>query len=161
MSRLLIPTLLLAAAGPARAGELRHAGNFGLGFGGGTYGGGISAKYFASDTTAFQGTLNAWANKNGSAIVANGDYLVEMPDLANLDGMDIGWSIGPGVGLGLETAGSYNSVTLGISGLAGLEFNLNVIPLDIVLEYRPRLLLIDIVDFELVTFGGHVRYYFG
>ena len=161
MSRLLIPALLLAAAGPARAEGLRHAGNFGLGLGGGTYGGGLSAKYFASDTMAFQGTLNAWANSNSSAIIMNGDYLVEMPDLANLDGMDIGWSVGPGVGLGLVTVDDYNSVTLGISGLAGLEFNLKVIPLDIVLEYRPRLLLIDTVDFDLVTFGGHVRYYFG
>lgn len=64
------------------------------------------------------------------------------------------------VGPGLVTTEHTNGVTLGISGVAGLEFSLNVIPLDVVLEYRPRLLLIDEVDFDLVTFSGHVRYDF-
>ncbi len=161
----------LALAAAAHAGAVRHAGNIGVGLGGagsfgnaGVGGGGLSVKYFTSDSMAIQGLVNARGGSGYSWLGLNGDYLLEQPALGNPEGLEIAWCVGPGLGLGLatyDTAGGTESwVAVSAGGVAGLEFNLEVIPLDIVLEYRPSLVLLPDLEFALVNFGGQVRYYF-
>ena len=74
------------------------------------------------------------------------------------DVMELGWCVGPGVWLGVG-----NSFWLGVNGTLGLEFNFIPVPIDLVLEYKPALKLVDSdsgVGFNPVSFGGHVRIYF-
>jgi len=142
--------------------SLRHGGNFGLGFGGDTYGGGLSGKYWITDGSAIQATVA------GGGYVSNGDgnlrmsiiadYLVEMPLLGQGEGIEIGWSVGPGAGLELA---ANQDTALRLYGVAGLEFDLTVIPLDFVLEYRPVIRMEeDYFELRPINFGGHLRWYF-
>jgi len=71
--------------------------------------------------------------------------------LLNLD-----WSYGVGAGI----ASRNDNVALAASGVLGLELNINVIPVDLVLEYRPSLLISPDIDLEIVDFTGHLRFYF-
>lgn len=182
VSRLLVFFLSAALtlfANTATAGDsLRHSGNFGLGFGGGSFsgasfGGGLSGKYWLSDTSAVQATIsgtgsgfNVGYNTSSSAISA--DYLIEMPIITSKDELELAWNAGPGVGVSQWSYGNYRATTLGVSGVVGLEINLKVIPIDIVVEYRPLILLGESYSWMgtssnnliLVNTSSHIRYYF-
>lgn len=133
---------------------IRQGGNFGLGVGT-SYGlTGLSLKYFMSDSQAVQGT--AGVGFGGNYIGATLDYLLEIPEFVQSDVLNIGPSIGLGGALGL----SDSSIALGINGVAGLEFMLNPIPIDFVVEWRPGLRIIPNPDLALLGFAAHVRYYF-
>ncbi|OIP35048.1 MAG: hypothetical protein AUK47_17330 [Deltaproteobacteria bacterium CG2_30_63_29] len=141
----------------AQADEVRSAGNFGLGLGGGTGTSGLSMKYFVNNSNAFQGVVGVWGlgRNHGSVIGLSADYLWEGPALASGSVLELGWNIGLGA-----FAGTGDAFWLGAAGVLGLEFNFRPIPIDIVLEYRPGLLILERVDADLINFGGHLRYYF-
>ena len=52
-----------------------------------------------------------------------------------------------------------DAIKLGVNGVAGLEFNFNPVPIDLVIEYRPGIHIIPNVDPDLIGFGAHVRVY--
>lgn len=172
MNRKLLPVLfaasLFAAAPDAQAIELadriRQAGSFGIGFGGGLGPSGLSAKYYFSKDFALQGVLGGygwgyygWGNDRfgGAGFGVAVDFLFEGPAIHETDVFELGWNIGPGVWLG---AGP--DTWFGISGSLGLEFNFHPVPIDIVIEYKPALRIVDVVAFNPVNFGAHVRIYF-
>ncbi len=64
-------------------------------------------------------------------------------------------AIGPGVGIAVAD----NYFGAAVSGALGLEFNFNVIPIDLVLEWRPPLAIVPGVHFHPVGFTGHIRIY--
>ena len=66
------------------------------------------------------------------------------------------WSFGLGAGVGVRD----DNTGIAAAGVAGLEFNFTVIPIDLVLEYRPTLAIHPDVDLDLVDFSGHLRFYF-
>jgi len=140
--------------------SLRQPGSFGIGLGSGSsayyYSGGISGKYFLGADTAAQAVIGFGGGIGADWISISPDFLYEMPALATLDPMEIAWNLGVGGTLMLWD----NGVGLAARGVVGLEFDLLVIPLDIVLEYRPGVLVVPSLDLDLVSFGGHVRYYF-
>ncbi len=156
-------SLILSAAAWAvePAPAVRGGGHFGIGFGGGTAVSGISGKYFLADAMALQfvvGGAGYGRDDFDSSLGVDVDVLWEMPALAHAAGaFELGWSAGVG---GWAWVG--DPFWLGANGIVGLEFNLEPIPLDIVLEYRPALRVVpDGLGFDLVDFGGHVRFYFG
>ncbi len=172
----LIPLALLTAAlthAPAAdaielANPIRSAGSWGIGFGGGSRVSGISAKYFASNTIAIQGVVGAWGYNRAygpywpagstyrTGVGFNVDLLFELPTIATAgDVMELGWSVGPGVLLGIG-----EPFAVGAMGVLGLEFNFIPVPIDLVIEYRPTLYLTPGPGFDPVNFGGHVRIYF-
>ena len=55
---------------------------------------------------------------------------------------------------------SFEATDDGRNGVLGLEFNFIPVPIDLVIEYKPSLLLIDHIDFSAYSFCGHVRIYF-
>lgn len=169
-----VATALLCALGvqPAQAQAVRQAGNVGIGVGSGTLASLLSLKYFPSTSTAFQfnlGVHNTRRSYYGDAIALGFDYLLEQPSFGGSGGFEVAWNIGPGVSLGLSDGRYENFWIVGVSGVIGLEFLINVIPIDVVLEYRPSLFIYndnfndrgrDGFAIDLVEFGAHIRYFF-
>lgn len=165
---LLFASLALSAA-PAEAKPVRTPGRFGLGIGSGTMANGLSAKYFAAKEHALQFNLgvfggggidNRWRRFGGLGLSA--DYLFEMPTLVKAgQAFELAWNVGAGIGIGLDDDDRGDDFfALAASFVLGLEFNFIPVPIDIVLEYRPGLLLTPDVDFDAVDFTGHIRFYF-
>ena len=154
---------LFADRDPPEVSSLRRAGSFGLGLGGGTSTGGLSAKYFVRETLAVQGVVGAGYGARSDAdgwsagLGLGADLLFEGLSFAELDGVELGWSVGPGVGLWAYD----DQVALAAAGVVGLEACLLTFPLDVVVEYRPRMLLVPDVGFDWFSLSGHIRYYFG
>mgnify|MGYP000571700278 FL=1 len=161
MTRPLALTALAASllwAPSALAGaKHRTAGSTGIGLGGGTTGGGISAKHFLSEGTAVQGVVGL-AGFEGDGLQLNADYLMEQPVIASAEPFDVAWNFGVGAGVALFP--EHNLLGLGVSGIAGVEFAFVPIPLDLVLEYRPTLGVLPGVGLDLVNFSGHLRWFF-
>lgn len=146
--------------------HFREKGHFGLGLGAGTSVAGVSMKYFLADAFSIQGVVGLSGYGGNEALGVSADFLFEMPAFyKNAEALDIAWELG---------AGAYtwigNDLHFGIQGVAGIQFNLNVIPLDIVLEYRPNFHFAgpyygnnpnynDGFYFDPVSFGGHIRFY--
>jgi len=172
MFRKLLPAALLAALGAAPldaqaielANPIREAGHWGIGLGGGLGPSGVSVKWFMAKALSLQGVVgfygggNAYGSDNANAggLGIQADLLFELPTIVMAgDVMELGWAVGPGVWTSI--GGDF---WLGVNGTLGLEFNFIPVPIDVVIEYKPSLLLIDNVDFSPYSFGGHVRIYF-
>lgn len=146
----------------ASRSSVRTAGRFGLGLGAGTSTGGVSGKYWMDETKAVQLVVGAGygqrADRDGwsSGLGLSGDFLFEGSSFAVVDDVEFGWSLGPGVGLWAND----DYFALAVAGVAGIEMGVLVFPLDLVLEYRPRVLVVPDVGFDWVNFSAHVRYYF-
>ena len=166
MLLLLALTLLspdaLAVHGP---GPFREPRRFGLGLGAGTSTAGLSAKYFFSERLALQGVIGAGYGAgyssgpggdwdDGAALGA--DLLFEMPAFFQDEGIELAWALGPGAAVWIGD----DWAALAVSGALGFECNITAAPIDLIVEYRPRLLLAPDVDTDFVNFTGHIRYYF-
>jgi hypothetical protein len=152
--------ILLACllASPAHAVAPRNGATFGIGLGAGFGVSGISGKYWLGEKNAFQGVIGGWGfGRTGSSLgLGLGlDYLWEMPTITQAGPMLLGWNLGVGGTLGIATP-----LSAGVSGVAGLEFNFQPVPIDVTIEYRPGLFLAPVIGADLVNFSGHVRYHF-
>lgn len=149
---------LLLAAAPAHAVAPRNGATLGIGLGGGFGVSGISGKYWLGDKNAFQGVIGGWGFGRTGSTIGLGvglDYLWEMPTVTQAGPLLLGWNLGLG-----GTLGVASPVWAGASGVAGLEFNFQPVPIDITLEYRPGLFILPSVGADLVNFSGHIRYHF-
>ena len=71
--------------------------------------------------------------------------------------IDLAWHVGGGLGLALfESAPVFD---LAAAFVLGLQLDINVIPIDIVVEYRPKV-VVTAPAFDLVDFTAHIRYFF-
>lgn len=161
---------LCSTSALAKGGKTYASGNLGLGLGVGTLASGLSGKYMTGDS-ALQFNIGLHINdygRYGDAIALGGDYLFEMNRLLDKGDFEIGWNLGPGVGLTFSDSGFWAASA---SFVLGLEFVINVIPVDIVLEYRPSLYVFnsrydywyrgnDGFGLDLVNFGAHIRFFF-
>jgi len=87
------------------------------------------------------------------------DYLIELPDIVTAgDAFVLGWNAGIGGALGV--ADGHSDLAIAAAGIVGLEFRIIPVPIDIVLEYRPGLLIVPDVAFDAVDFTAHIRFYF-
>lgn len=167
---LLIPASAFAASGWKGGKQVRTAGNVGIGLGTGTFASGLSLKYFPDSAIAFQGNIGFWRDRwwgkkndwryygGGDSLAISADVLFEQPVFAGNGDIDLAWNFGLGGGLGLS---DYNdTIGFAAAGVLGLEVLINVIPIDLVLEFRPTVLIVPDVHFDLVDFTGHIRYYF-
>lgn len=153
---------LLPAEALARS-QVRQAGNFGIGLGAG-YASGLSGKYLLTEATAIQVTLGTFGALEGEGNVdgfaVGGDFLVEMPAFFRHPSIELAWNIGGGVGFSVIDTAFDDDLSISVQGVLGFEVNLVPIPLDVVIEYRPELRLIEDADFDVFDLGAHVRYYF-
>lgn len=159
-TRFILPVLLVIAAlavAPAAQAKPREGGSTGVGVGSGTFANGLSIKHVMGGS-AIQANVGSWGTyrKFGGGLALSADYLLEMPTLASVSILDVAWNVGLGAGAGLVS----DSLAVAAAGVAGLEFNFKPLPIDLVLEYRPGLLIVPDVSIDLVNFTGHLRWYF-
>ncbi|MCO4764552.1 MAG: hypothetical protein KC502_23785 [Myxococcales bacterium] len=147
-------TLVFGAAATASASNIRQSGKFGVGVGSGTTTNGLSGKYFLGTSTALQVTVGGNGFDFGGLHVG-ADYLFEMPPLATGSVLDVAWNAGIGAGAVIG-----DPLILAVSGVIGLELLFKPVPIDLVFEYRPSVLLIPKVGFGFGGFTGHLRWYF-
>jgi hypothetical protein len=161
------------AEAKGKGGGVRTPGNLGIGIGSGTLASGVSLKYMNGDT-AFQGNIGIYGRgrdryfgRSRNWLALGFDYLFEMNSLTGPGDVELAWSIGPGVGLALRD--DLEDWDLSISGVIGLEILFNVVPIDLVLEYRPSIFINDErgrfrnergVYIDIVEFGAHLRFFF-
>ncbi|MCK6524410.1 hypothetical protein L6R49_23640 [Myxococcota bacterium] len=155
MRTMLLTAVALLLPSIARA---EVPGNFGIGIGGGLGVSGISMKA-PFGPVAIQGVIGTygWNDRyDDDRLGVSIDALWEQPSFASGGPVNLAWNIGFGGAVGV----GRNDPLVGISGVAGLEFIVQPAPIDIVLEYRPGIILSPGTDVELVNFSGHIRYYF-
>lgn len=161
--------------GTALAEPIRTPGRFGLGIGMGTLANGLSAKYFIDKENALQFNLGEFGGRgfdrrwgHWGGIGFSADYLFEMPAIARAgNAFELAWNIGAGLGIGFDNDDyehkhkHYHDYTaFAASFVLGLEFNFIPAPIDIVIEFRPGLLLVPYVDFDPIDFTAHIRVFF-
>ncbi len=181
---LLLP--LMVASSGARAGEdrddplfpddepaigsVRRAHAFGLGLGVGTSTAGVSMKYWMRETLAVQGVVGAGFRRDDpepsglvesdrgpwqAGLGLSGDLLFERSSFAAAPDFELGWSFGPGVGLWLG-----DELAVAVAGVLGLEVGMLPVPIDLVVEYRPRVVVFPDPAFDWINASAHLRWYF-
>lgn len=150
--------LLVLYSTPAMAQSSGRPGSFGIGIGSGTNVSGLSLKQNAG-STAIQGNIGCFGSGFDSykcgGIGLSADFLYSMPPLFQHEVFNIAWNAGFGAGVGLHS----EKVALAAAFILGLEFNFNIIPVDLVLEWRPRLGIIPDLRFGLDNFTPQLRFY--
>ncbi|MBA2664748.1 MAG: hypothetical protein H0U74_20845 [Bradymonadaceae bacterium] len=157
LQALLILTFCLSTPAAAHlGGGGRNSGNFGIGLGGGTIAHGLSLKQFAGPT-AIQGNLGCYREKwsGCSGIAGSVDLLFNMPALTQGPALSLAWNFGGGLGVGLAS----DKMQAAAAFVLGLEFNFHVLPIDIVIEWRPQLSIIPGVGVHPFGATAHVRLY--
>ena len=155
MKRLLCVVVAAALAGMLTVDDAhaqRHPGSLGIGVGSTTLASGLSIKSIAGPS-AFQLVAGCWGGCDGVAVSI--DALATMPPLVVHEALLLGWNFGFGgaLGVGDDRFGAAGAF------VAGLEFIMRPLPIDLVLEWRPSVRILPDVDVEPVTFGGHLRFY--
>jgi hypothetical protein len=141
--------------GIGTADAASSGGPLGVGLGGVMMVSGISGKYFMGDS-ALQGVVGRTHVSDGNLGLGLGaDYLLEQPIFYSDSGVDFSWNYGAGTSIGIGAVSALN-----VSGVVGLEVGFSNAPLDIVIEYRPGVLLVPDLSVDLINFSGHIRYYF-
>jgi hypothetical protein len=108
---------------------------------------GITFKHFLASNNAIEGILSF-----GDGFAICGLYEIHKPIAAE----NLQWFIGFG-----GYAGFVNKVTsIGAAGIVGLDYNFTNIPLNLSLDWKPELNIIEKVGFEGSTVGLSVRYRF-
>lgn len=167
--------LLLGAARPAEAqgaiGASRHLG-IGLELG---HGAGLSVKYAASPTSAWQFGLDAYDygryrtyykdhgryyyaynyGFDASSFLIHAEYLANQVDLVRANAFTLPWYAGGGLDLGVGAGAA-----LGVHGNLGLAMQFIRAPIDLFVEWTPRVWLVDFVQVQPLEFNGGVRVWF-
>lgn len=159
---------LMAPPALAAPDKIRTPGKFGIGLGAGTLANGLSAKYWVATDHALQFNLGIYGGggfsdrfKRFRGFAVSADYLFEMPDIVTAgEAFVLGWNLGAGVGVGVRGYDNDDRAYVAGAFIAGLEFRFIPIPLDIVIEYRPALLIVPDVALKAVDFTAHIRVYF-
>lgn len=149
----LLAALVLPATGAA-AERVRQAGNIGLGFGGTSFAGGVSGKYFVNEANAFQGLVGL--REDGTVVVFQFDYLYNFEPIWADSRNTLGWY----AGFGGQLAPLADDGSLAASGIIGLDFDIDIAPLDVYLEGRPTLTVNPVADVRPFVFGAGARYFF-
>lgn len=108
---------------------------------------GISYKRFLSNNNAIEGILSF-----GDGIGICGLYEIHKPLAAE----NVQWFIGFGGYVGFQN----NISSIGGAGIAGIDYNFTNIPLNLTLDWKPELNIIEKIGFEGSTVGFSIRYRF-
>lgn len=114
----------------------------------------VSFKHFLKDKTAIEGLLTF--DKN----VAIG-ALVELHNPINsADGLL--WYYGGGAYIGFDSDNNDPDRNLmGFQGVVGLDYKFPNIPINLALDWKPELNIIDNINFEPAAIGFTIRFSFG
>jgi len=169
LSLLLCAAALLLASSPASAAPpIRNGGNIGLGLGATTQIVGLDTKYWMNESMSFQMVLGSYGLLGGLdplVLGVDADLLLELPSLYDSDDFDLGVNAGVG---GIFASSLDVDMVGGANLIVGIEANIDAVPLDVGLDYRPAIFFLDDLDglggesfrLDLVEFGAHIRYWF-
>ncbi len=148
--------------------EVRQPGALGVGVGVTQRAIGLSAKAYLSERSAVQGVvgIRGAGEGYGEVFALSADYLFEAPVIVDDPAVAVAWYAGPGVQLSagggtLPNGNDWQQVWVGAGAVLGVSMLVRPTPVDVVLEYRPNIQVTPSVDFVPLSFGGHIRYYFG
>lgn len=147
-------TLSLGAA-PAQAGR-----TVGVGLGSSTLSSGVSVKWQAKGGGGMQLVAGPFGNglyynDYANSLGVNLDGLKNMGEIGNLGPIGVSWSLGGGGGVGVG-----GTLAAAAAGVAGLNFELQPVPLEFSIEYRPTLIIIPEVGVNVLNASGHLRWWF-
>ncbi len=138
---MLLASMLLSTSALA-APPIRNGGNLGFGLGGGTLVSGIDMKYWFNPEMSFQATAGWYDLSRGFDTVVIGldaDVLFELPPLTQSESLDIVLALGPGA-IGASGGGVD---LIGANLVVALTFNIDAVPMDLSIDYRPTIFFID------------------
>ena len=171
----LMAVLLLGAARPAEAqGAIGTSKNFGIGLELG-HGAGLSVKYASSPSSTWQFGLDAYDygryrtyysdhghyyyaydyGFDAASFLIHAEYLANQTTLVRNKAFALPWYAGGGLDLGVGAG-----TALGVHGNLGLAMQFNRVPIDLFLEWTPRVWLVDFVQLQPLEFNGGVRVWF-
>lgn len=162
MNTLLCSLFLLSLTPAAEAAPPRGGAKVGVGIGGGLGVSGLSGKFWLPGDGALQVVVGGWGYGRevwgpdyGYGVGVGVDYLWEMPELTRSGPLVLGWNLGLG-----GTVATTEPAWVGVSGVAGLEFDFQPVPIDLTLEYRPGMRVTPGLGLDLINFSGHARVHF-
>lgn len=109
---------------------------------------GISFKYFLNQKAAIEGLLTF-----NDPVAIGGLYELHNP-IPSASGLQ--WFYGAGAYVGFNT-----TANLGAMGIVGLDYKFQNIPINISLDWKPELNIIESVYFEPAAIGFSARFTFG
>ena len=167
--------LLLGSARPAQAqGPVGTSKNLGIGveFG---HGAGLSVKYAATPSSAWQfgldghdyGRYRTYYKDHGryyyaynygfdsASYLIHAEYLATQGNLVRSSAVTLPWYAGGGLDLGVGAG-----TALAVHGNLGLAMQFTRAPIDLFVEWTPRVWLVDFVQLQLIGFNSGVRVWF-
>jgi len=108
---------------------------------------GITFKYFLNEKSALEGILSF-----NDPVAIGGLYEIHNP----IGAPGLQWFYGAGIYFGFNTTS-----TLGAQGIVGLDYKFQNIPINISLDWKPELNLVESVFFEPAAIGFSARFVFG
>jgi hypothetical protein len=143
-----IAGLLVTQSAQAQESSYKNAVGIRLGPSVPTVTSGITFKHFLANNNALEAILSF----GGDGVAICGLYEIHKPIAAE----NLQWFIGFG-----GYAGFGNIVNnIGVAGIVGLDYNFTTLPLNISLDWKPELNLLEGIGFEGTAVGLSVRYRF-
>ena len=167
--------LIALSTGTAHAAPpIRNGGNIGFGVGATTYAAGLDLKYWTGPSMSVQAVVGLYDpirfDADALSFGTDADVLWELPSFTQTDDFDFGMDLGLGGVFGFTPD---FDLAAGANLVVGFNFHIDAVPLDIVLDYRPTVMLLDAVGpnpvdvtgsgdtfrIDLATGGLHIRYW--
>jgi hypothetical protein len=151
---ILFLVVLSASATELKAQNYKNALGIRLSSGDATVNNSVSFKHFLNDKAA----LEALITFDKKAAIG-GLYEIHTP-IANTDGLQ--WFYGGGAYISFDSDKNNPSRNLlGAQGVVGLDYKFSGIPLNLSLDWKPELNIIDNINFEPAAIGFSIRFTFG
>jgi len=150
MKRLFLTFLVAITIGiftTARAQDYRFALGVRLSNSTPTLNNSVSAKYFVTNQTAVEGLISFGSRFGIGALLE-----IHKP----LSGAGFSWFYGGGAYIGFQSNDTY----LGPTGIIGLDYKFNNIPLNLSLDWKPELDIIPSINFVPDAFALSARFTF-
>lgn len=93
---------------------------------------------------------------DSGGFLVHGDYLYRETDLIRSRPFNLPWYAGGGVDVGVGDG----ALALAVHGNLGLAMQFNAVPLDVFIEWTPRIWLIDFVQLHPADINAGVRFWF-
>jgi hypothetical protein len=114
-------------------------------------------KHFVSDTRAVEGIAYIWEN----GVKVSGLYQFHFFDM-DMDMDGIGWYVGGGAHVGFWSGqgkiNKGNNFALGVDFIAGLDYKIPSIPINISLDWNPGITLVGSTGIDPAYGGISIRY---
>ncbi len=156
MKKIAIPALLIACLAFTQSNAQGYKTGLGvrLSTGGPAVNNSVSFKYFMNERAALEG-LFTFSDKP-----AIGALIEFHTPVASTEGLQ--WFYGGGAYLGFESnKDAANRQLMGAQGIIGMDYKFPNLPLNLQLDWKPELNIIDNINFEPAAIGFTMRFTFG